>query len=333
MSEMERTYIKLENEIENQIAKISIAESSIESDKLKLSYNIVTYTKLAWYLVVIGFIVAIHGCINYAILDKPLGFSLNLIGDYLSGTLSAIWSLAGLFFIYVSFLGQRQQILDQRLEMLYSQLEVKYTRQELLGQKQELTNHRKEFEIERITDIIYRQFDFHRTFLSKLEIEEFTSKFIVNNAKYLGFDAIESCIRTCNKCIPQKSAPLSIDIDFLDLKSTIDEFFHDSNTITFLEHIKYSFEFYCDIIESIDNPYGSNKDVKILYKLIEINLAISRLSEFMSKLLEYFSSLEILHKRYGDRKIGKINLQDIHMKKAAFEEIERYIKKIIARAI
>lgn len=124
---------------------------------------------MAWYLVVIGFVFALHGCINYAIFDKPPGFSLNLIGDYLSGTLSAIWSLAGLFFIYVSFLGQRQQILDQRLEMLYSQLDVKYTRLEMLGQKQELSNHRKEFEIDRITTIIYNQYNLFNAELQKLQ--------------------------------------------------------------------------------------------------------------------------------------------------------------------
>lgn len=66
------------------------------------------------------------------------------MGDFLAGSVGSIWSLAGLFFVYIAFLGQKVQILQQQLDILSGQLELKYTRLQIMEQK-------KEMEVQNIT--------------------------------------------------------------------------------------------------------------------------------------------------------------------------------------
>lgn len=42
---------------------------------------------------------------------------LSAVGSYFQGAVGSLWALAGLMFIYVAFLGQKQQLLLQRQEM------------------------------------------------------------------------------------------------------------------------------------------------------------------------------------------------------------------------
>lgn len=128
----------IEEEIEDSKNRIKERQSKIQLDLSKLDSKISNYTKWAWGFVILGLIIAVFSSIYFAFMTCGEEFELNLLGDFLSGSVASIWSLAGLFFIYVAFLGQKQQLLNQQLEIMYSQLEVKYTRLELSGQKAEM---------------------------------------------------------------------------------------------------------------------------------------------------------------------------------------------------
>jgi len=126
----------LEQEIEHETSRIESKVSENESKVDSLESKISTFNCIAWTMIGFGFLVAIIGICFYT--HKPSEYGLNLLGDFYAGSVASIWSLAGLFFIYVAFLGQRQQLLSQQIEILYSRLEVKHTRLELKGQKEEM---------------------------------------------------------------------------------------------------------------------------------------------------------------------------------------------------
>jgi len=130
--------INLEKEIKDASDRIQVRQSEIEIELISLDSKIVQYTNWAWGFVWTGILLSVFSVIYYYCKNTEKGFGLNLLGDFLGGSVASVWALAGLFLIYVAFLGQKQQLLNQQLEIMYSQLEVKYTRLELAGQKEEM---------------------------------------------------------------------------------------------------------------------------------------------------------------------------------------------------
>jgi hypothetical protein len=128
----------LEKEISEVSGRIENRQAKIDSEIIELSTKIKTFTSWAWIFVWLGFGITVFALVYYICKNTDNGYGLNLLGDFMAGTVSSIWSLAGLFFIYVAFLGQKQKLLNQQLEIMFSQLEVKYTRLELAGQKKEM---------------------------------------------------------------------------------------------------------------------------------------------------------------------------------------------------
>ncbi|WP_053990017.1 putative phage abortive infection protein [Mangrovimonas sp. TPBH4] len=129
---------KLVKEITDISERIISRQSEIEKEIILLNSKITFYTNCAWIFVYAGAAITFFSVIFYIFKNKDTEFELNLLGDFLGGSVASIWSLAGLFLIYVAFLGQKQQLLNQQLEIMYSQLEVKYTRLELAGQREEM---------------------------------------------------------------------------------------------------------------------------------------------------------------------------------------------------
>lgn len=130
--------INLEKEINNASQRIQTRQTEIETELIKLESKIKNYTNWTWCFVWTGIGLSIFSVIFYINKNNGDDFGLNLLGDFLGGSVASLWALAGLFLIYVAFLGQKQQLLNQQLEIMYSQLEVKYTRLELAGQKREM---------------------------------------------------------------------------------------------------------------------------------------------------------------------------------------------------
>lgn len=132
------TEIELNKEIKKASERIQVRQAEISIDIDELESKIKQYTNWTWGFVWAGIIVSILSIIYFVCKNNDDGFGLNLLGDFLGGSVASLWALAGLFLIYVAFLGQKQQLLNQQLELMYNQLEVKYTRLELAGQKAEL---------------------------------------------------------------------------------------------------------------------------------------------------------------------------------------------------
>jgi hypothetical protein len=161
---------KLEKEIKGASIRIEKRETEINSEILDLTSKIKTFSNWAWFFVWAGIAITIFAIIYYACKNTETGFGLNLLGDFMSGTVASVWSLAGLFFIYVAFLGQKQQLLNQQLEIMFSQLEVKYTRLELAGQKKEMATQNATLIQQKFENTFFQLLANHNSIVNSLDI-------------------------------------------------------------------------------------------------------------------------------------------------------------------
>src|SRR5690606_19045944 len=106
----------LENEIQTATVRIETRKSEFETIISNLEGKIKTYTNWAWVFIGLGFLIGIIGLGIY-LCKETTSFNLNLLGDFYGGSVASLWSLAGLFLIYVAFLGQKQQLLNQQMEI------------------------------------------------------------------------------------------------------------------------------------------------------------------------------------------------------------------------
>ncbi len=160
----------LETEIENATRRIESRQAEIDTELQQLVAQIDKYTTWAWRFVWFGAFVAFVSTIFYLFKNTETGFGLNLLGDFMAGTVASIWSLAGLFFIYVAFLGQKQQLLNQQLEIMYSQLEVKYTRLELSGQKEEMKEQNNTLRQQKFENTFFQLLSLFNSIVNSLDI-------------------------------------------------------------------------------------------------------------------------------------------------------------------
>lgn len=160
----------LETEIENATIRIELRQIEIDKELQLLVQQIKKYTAWAWRFVLFGAFVAFISSIFYLNTNTETGFGLNLLGDFMSGAVASVWSLAGLFFIYVAFLGQKQQLLNQQLEIMYSQLEVKYTRLELAGQKEEMKEQNNTLRQQKFENTFFQLLNLFNSIINSLDI-------------------------------------------------------------------------------------------------------------------------------------------------------------------
>lgn len=161
----------LEEEIKEATQRIENRETEINRELENLNEKIGTFTKVAWGFVWLGLGVAIYGIFLFVTYRRQEGFDFNLLGDFMSGTVTSVWSLAGLFFIYVAFLGQKQQLLNQQIEIMYSQLELQHTRLELKGQKEEMTEQNRTLKQQRFENTFFQQLNLFNGILNSMDIQ------------------------------------------------------------------------------------------------------------------------------------------------------------------
>ena len=87
----------------------------------KLESHIKIFSRLGWSFVVLGAGFFIFGLYQHFYTPD---LDLNELGSYLGGTVGSLWALAGLFFIYVAFLGQKVEMLYQREELVRRQKDI-----------------------------------------------------------------------------------------------------------------------------------------------------------------------------------------------------------------
>lgn len=131
-----------------------------ENERLeKIEKSITIYRVIAFACIIIGFLcLAVVWYQNKYV--HPMKW--NEVGDYLGGTMVGFWSLAGLFFIYVAFLGQR--------------LDIQLTKQELaetreIQAKQASTQSQQQFE-----NLFFSLIDTHLKIVADLD-----TQFLIND--------------------------------------------------------------------------------------------------------------------------------------------------------
>ncbi len=161
----------LETEISEAASRIESRQREIESELRSLAKKIIGFTICAWIFAGIGMVVIVFASIYwYLRKNTETDLELNLLGDFLAGTVAPIWSFAGLFLIYIAFLGQKQQLLNQQLEIMYSQLALKYTRQELAGQKEEMKEQNKTLRQQKFENTFFQMLNLFNSIVNSFDI-------------------------------------------------------------------------------------------------------------------------------------------------------------------
>ncbi|MEM6264478.1 MAG: hypothetical protein AAGI38_18330, partial [Bacteroidota bacterium] len=130
---------KIEEELDELRNEISKKEEKVSAEISSLQKQSKFFTYIAWGLVILG---TVLGFI-YFFFTKEDPIKWNEIGDFIGGVTASFWSLAGLLFVFIAFLGQKQQLAQQRLEISFNQYELKATRFELEGQKGQMEEQNK----------------------------------------------------------------------------------------------------------------------------------------------------------------------------------------------
>lgn len=291
MSEIIKEFGKLNKDIDDQTRRINEKESSINDEIHTLIIRISDYTNLAWFFVWLGLAIVIFAVVMFCIQNTSSGFSLNLLGDFMSGTVSAAWSLAGLFFIYVAFLGQKQQILTQQLELMYSQLEIKLTRFELYGQKQEMIEQNSTLKHQRFENSFFQLLNL----LNSVVDQMFT--FRENMIKVFGKECLRQILinfKNSNRFHSKKNGYKLEEISIEFMKTN----FHEITSL-----YRETLDYYCRVIEHmlkfIDESDINKKDNYI-------SITIDQLSTDEVILLFYYAlcspggdKLKILIEKYS----------------------------------
>lgn len=110
----------------------------INSEILSIKSKITDYKKYAKAIIFIGFFLLIFGGLLFYFAEECQVDYLIDYGSFAGGIVSSLFSLAGLLYIYVAFLGQQQQILYQRIDLEYNKEELLLTRNEIKNQSKEM---------------------------------------------------------------------------------------------------------------------------------------------------------------------------------------------------
>ena len=96
-----------------------LKSEAVDEKVQKIQGKITLFTWVAWVCVAIGIAAASFALwkLFHETGDKFSWSNLSSLGSYFQGAVASVWSLAGLLFIYVAFLAQRQQLLQQDAEL------------------------------------------------------------------------------------------------------------------------------------------------------------------------------------------------------------------------
>lgn len=219
--------INIQDEIDISIQRIERKQIEIYEKISVLEDRISKFNNWAWGFVIFGATVAVAATIYFFIdVDNTTTFQLNLLGDFLSGSVASIWSLAGLFFIYVAFLGQKQQLLNQQLEIMYSQLEVKNTRLELAGQKEEMRTQNETLKQQKFENTFFNLLQLLSSVVNSIDIRNIRTQLVVSTGRdcfKIFYDEFVAVINSDN----EKTEGFDITkISVVDTVKSYDKYFH-----------------------------------------------------------------------------------------------------------
>lgn len=215
------TRSQFEEEINEASLRLEDKKLRSENEVLSLQNRIVTYEKWAWGCVGIGIVViAFAVFIFYFNSYRPEEYhGYNLMGDFLAGSVGSIWSLAGLFFVYIAFLGQKVQILQQQLDILSGQLELKYTRLQIMEQKKEMVIQNETLHIQLFENKFFQLLGLLNSIVDSLEIRSPRDRSVIIGSGRLCFTIIyENMKQYLIRALHPGLAPFNPSYDKVTLK-------------------------------------------------------------------------------------------------------------------
>ncbi|MBP4137257.1 hypothetical protein [Flavobacterium geliluteum] len=161
---------------------------SIERQISKIDILITNYRTLAISIIVIGFLLIF---VFYGILlggNTNQNEIIDKLGSISGGVVSSSFSLAGLFLVYVAFLGQKQQILYQQIELIHNRYELELTRTEMSNQQLEMKKQNETLEIQKFENLFFQLLknhnDIKKAFYYIMDLNLF-AKFILAFSNHL----------------------------------------------------------------------------------------------------------------------------------------------------
>ncbi|MBK3518917.1 putative phage abortive infection protein [Carboxylicivirga marina] len=278
----------IHKEIEQAEKKLKQKQDSLTGEITSLNDKISFYTAWAWVFVIVGLAITLAAFFIYFQSDKGEFYSLNLLGDFMAGAVASLWSLAGLFFIYVAFLGQKQQLLNQQLEISLSQLEVKYTRLELAGQKQEMHIQNETMKQQKFENTFFQMLTLFHSIVDSTDI----SIDGIADAELSGRDCFMQFVRKLGHHAFNKESRGDIDYDIARKTKPLDMYIrgYDAFYQIYKSDLSHYFRTYYHIIKLIDKSDVENKKQYI-------SIARAQLSSNEQILLFY----NCLHKNGKDK--------------------------------
>lgn len=171
--------VKTLEDLRNHVEKREL-ELSVETDTLDAQIQL--FSRIARWCLYLGGALIILGFINPY---QKVGLTLPEWGSYLSGSIASLFSLAGIFYIYIAFLGQKQQILNQQLELLYNRLEIKESQEVLRGQKDQLENQNKTQELQKFEAAMYNMLGLYNEIMSSFSKDKSGKTFFADIKNHL----------------------------------------------------------------------------------------------------------------------------------------------------
>lgn len=280
----------IQNEIDVSIRRIETKQIEITEKITTLEKRITKFNFWAWVFVILGSVIAVSATIYFYIKIDSSDFELNILGDFLSGGVGSIWSLAGLFFIYVAFLGQKQQLLNQQLEIMYSQLEVKNTRLELAGQKEEMMIQNSTLKQQKFENTFFNLLNLLSSVVNSIDIRNFRNQEVMSSGRDCFKIFYDEFVALINKDYEKNSGFDLSSISIADVIKTYDRFFHNNQS-----DLSHYFRSIYHILKFVDNA-------DIEDKKRYVGLLRAQISSYEQILIFY----NCLH-NYGDklRKLAK----------------------------
>jgi hypothetical protein len=170
--------MNLVDEIKSDFEKLNQKEGTVNKKVDEIDSSIKTFSNFAWALVWVGLAIIIISLVIVFCFPK-YNQVLNDFGTFVGGTVASLWSLAGLFFIYVAFLGQKQQLILQQLEIKFSQIELKATRLELEGQKEQMMKQNATLKHQRFENTFFQLVNIHTSIVSSMDLRKIANKSII----------------------------------------------------------------------------------------------------------------------------------------------------------
>lgn len=119
----------------------------------KLESQITLYSIFGWLFVALA-LIPIGEVTNDVFIQQKPWPEVDL-GTFLGGVSGTFAALAGVFFVFVAFLGQRISIIQQQIEIQNNIQELRDTREEIRGQKEQLELQNKQFQIQSFENVFF----------------------------------------------------------------------------------------------------------------------------------------------------------------------------------